>query len=197
VSIEGRASSEGGLRTLAASLANPLKRSRPTLHTRFDLPEGTDVPRDRRRRFALGVGAGFLLAALTGFAVFEWRGRHVAEAEPASEPEPAERVKTLYKDNGEMIVKARVPDPLSANHEMHAHLEIKNKLGQPVVADEIVLTIADATGAAKGLTARRHDATVANGEYFFRYTFPAPGTYVLRVFPPSIDSSFEIPIDVK
>jgi len=80
-------------------------------------------------------------------------------------------------------------------------LELRNKLGQPVVADEIVLTVADGTGAAKGLTARPRRASTSGepgtpGRYYFRYTFPASGTYVLRVFPPTIVSSFEIPIDV-
>ncbi len=61
-----------------------------------------------------------------------------------------------------------------------------------------MLTIADSTGAAKGLTARpskRPDAQ--EGRYYFRYTFPAKGHYALRVFPPSIDSLFELPVDVE
>jgi hypothetical protein len=32
--------------------------------------------------------------------------------------------------------------------------------------------------------------------YTFGYTFPAPGRYLVRVFPPSVDSTFEIPVDV-
>ena len=75
-----------------------------------------------------------------------------------------------------------------------------------MIAEEVVLTIADTTGAAKGLTARprkRRDGmsadelTALKGKYYFRHTFAQPGRYTLRVFPPSIDSSFEIPIDVE
>jgi hypothetical protein len=181
----------------------------PTLNTRYDLPEGVEVPRARRmRRIAVGIGACLVVGALGGFAAFELRGRHTAEAEAADDPaEPGEtdprvgRTQSLVKDNGEMIVKALVPDPLVAGQETRMRLEIKNKLGQPVVADEVVLTVADATGAAKGLTARPRRATAETagtpGRYYFRYTFSAPGTYVLRVFPPSVVSSLEIPIEVK
>ena len=108
------------------------------------------------------------------------------------------RRRALHKDNGEMIVQALVPDPLVAGQEIRSRLEIKNKLGQPVIADEIVLTVADETGAAKGLTARPSSReNAAKNRYYFRYTFPTKGRYTLRVFPPSIDSSFEIPIDVE
>ena len=67
-----------------------------------------------------------------------------------------------------------------------------------MIADEIVLTVADETGAAKGLTARPSSRENAQkNRYYFRYTFPTKGHYTLRVFPPSIDSSFEIPIEVR
>jgi hypothetical protein len=131
----------------------------------------------------------------------EWNAKPstASAAEPDEADEPADprvgRRRTLHKDNGEMLVQAMVPDPLVATQEIRSRLDIKNKLGQPVVADEIVLTIADDTGAAKGITAKPRGET--KGRYYFRYTFPRPGRYVLRVFPPSIDSSFEIPIDVQ
>ena len=78
--------------------------------------------------------------------------------------------------------------------EVRPHLEIRNKLGQPVHAQELVLTIEDDHGQTKGLSARPHKG---EGHYSFSYAFPHAGHYVLRVFPPSVDSSFEIPIDVR
>jgi hypothetical protein len=186
------------------------RRSKPrrTLATLRDLPDGLEPPRQRaRRRLALALGALVALIGGAGFAVYSLREHPAATAEPADDnaelptgdhdPRVGRR-RTLSKDNGEMIVQAMLPDPLIAGHEIGSRLDIKNKLGQPIVADEIVLTIADATGAAKGLTARpsrRPDAP--KGRYYFRYTFPTKGRYTLRVFPPSIDSSFEIPIDVQ
>jgi serine/threonine-protein kinase len=191
------------------------KRTRPprTISTRNDLPEGTVMPRRRRtRRVMVGLAVAALALAGAGFAVFEMRGKaKSADADPLDQPASDNdprvgRRRSLVKDNGEMIVHALVPDPLVAGQDIRSRLEIKNKLGQPVIADEIVLTIADETGAAKGLTARPRTAregmtpdeiAAMKGKYYFRYTFPKPGHYTLRVFPPSVDSSFEIPVDVQ
>ncbi len=199
---------EGKAGTSSAAMASrPVKRPRPrTLQTKFDLPESSELPyRRRSRRFAVGAAVVAIGVLAGGFAFFEMRDKpNAAEAaEDGGDNDPrVGRRRTLTKDNGEMLVQALVPDPLVSHQEIRSRLEIKNKLGQPVIADEIVLTIADKTGAATGLTARPRRATTTSdpatpGRYYFRYTFPAPGNYVLRVFPPSIDSSFEIPIEVK
>jgi serine/threonine protein kinase len=205
----------------AIATVNPAPIKRPkirTLQTKLDLPDGTEVPRHRRRRqLAIGITVGALAAAAASFAVFELRDKQTAHAEPVDDQHDLDndplvsRRRALFSDNGAMRVQLLVPDPLVARQEIRSRLEIKNKLGQPVVADEIVLTIADKTGAAKGLTARPRRIAAGSGSgsdngsaapptpgrYYFRFTFPEPGMYVLRVFPPSIDSSFEIPIEVK
>jgi serine/threonine protein kinase len=197
----------------AAASLRPPKRTRPPqmVATRRDLPDGTVLPRQRRnRRLVLGLAIGAFALAGAGFAVFEMRGKpNTAIADPLDQPDNDPRVgrrRSLVKDNGEMIVNALVPDPIISGQDIRSRLEIKNKLGQPVVAEEIVLTIADETGAAKGLTARprtvRDDMTPEElagikGKYYFRFTFPKPGRYTQRVFPPSVDSSFEITVDVE
>jgi serine/threonine protein kinase len=207
-------------------LASPARkrRSKPrrTLATLRDLPDGVELPRQRRARRMILAGLGLaVLVGGAGFAMHELRTRPAvateAEEPPLDNDPLVSRRRALYKDNGEMIVQAMVPDPLIAGHEIRSRLEIRNKLGQPIIADEIVLTIADDTGAAKGLTARprRTSSTPAEsatgsatarttvtgaptpGRYYFRYTFPKPGRYTLRIFPPSIDSLLEIPIDVQ
>jgi serine/threonine protein kinase len=197
----------------SSALPPPIKKrkskKRPTIATLRDLPEGLELPHQRRtRRFMLMCLAMLVLLGGAGFAVYQLRDKQaLAVAEPDDGPADTDprvgRRRALHKDNGEMIVQAMVPDPLIAGQEIRSRLEIKNKLGQPIVADEIVLTIADDTGAAKGLTARPRPSrenpkitTAATGRYYFRYTFPKAGRYTLRVFPPSIDSSFEIPVDV-
>jgi serine/threonine protein kinase len=184
-----------------------VKKQKPkkTLATRRDLPEGTVPPRPRRtRRLVLGGAAALAALAAAGFAVAELRGTKSSAAAGSTsgsdtividnDPRVMRR-RTLFKDNGEMIVQAMVPDPMIANQNIRSRLEIKNKLGQPIVAPEIVITIADASGTAKGLVARPRGET--KGRYYFSHTYPAPGTYTLRVFPPSIDSVFEIPIEVQ
>ena len=90
-------------------------------------------------------------------------------------------------------MKARVPDPISAGHDVRAHLVIKNKLGQPVKASEVVVTVSDGKHA-NGLSAQPHGDKP--GHYVFTYDFPTAGHYVVRVFPPSVDSAFELPLDV-
>lgn len=190
--------------------ANKRTSTRPrTAATLRDVPDGIDPPRPRRmRRAVLALGA-VAVAAGAGFAVYELRERPVAVASAEDElpidndPAVGSR-RTVFTDNGEMIVQALVPDPLIAGNEIRARLDIRNKLGLPVEAEEIVLTIADETGAAKGLTARPRRRSSSDGatpptpgRYYFRYRFAKPGRYIVRVFPPSIDSTLEIPIDVQ
>jgi hypothetical protein len=92
------------------------------------------------------------------------------------------------------VMHVLVPDPIVAGTEVRPHLEIHNKLGQPVVAQQLVMTIEDDRHVTKGLSASPHKGS---GHYGFSYTFPRPGHYVMRVFPPSVDSSFVIPLDVR
>jgi hypothetical protein len=197
-----------GRRPAAASSRRVTREKRKTLATRRDLPEGTVLPRRRiTRRWLIGGGVAAIALAAAGFAAFQLgRDQRVAgKVTDASTAEPDElpngpvsasgdHRRAVFKDDGELVLHAVVPDPIEAGAEIRPHLEIKNKLGQPIVAAEIVVTVTDARGGAKGLTARPHGGE--RGHYDFLYAFPQPGRYVLRVFPPSVDSSFEIPVDV-
>jgi len=165
--------------------------------TRREVPEGTDVPRVRRqRRWLLGAAAGLLAMAAAGFTVVHLTG---ASAEPAdvldepSDPEAMNR-REVALDDGELLVKVVLPDPIVAGQVVPLHLAIKNKLGQPVKSPSIVVTVANARGAT-GLNAHPHGDEP--GHYALAYTFPAAGHYVVRVFPPSVDSAFELPLDVR
>jgi serine/threonine-protein kinase len=186
---------------LASTVAAP--RAARTVATRADLPSGRS-PR-RGRRWVLGVAAAVIAIASAGVgALVLGRGRSAAaQVVDATSPEPEDQPngpthpgagrRDVFSDDGEIVLHALVPDPIVAGQEIRPHLEIKNKLGQPIVAAEIVVTIADSHGGAKGLTARPHGDQ--GGHYAFAYTFPEPGHYVVRVFPPSVDSAFEIPVD--
>ncbi len=213
--IDEAIASLGGKSTAVAPAAGaPVRRKPPrTLATRRDLPESTDAPPRRTRRWLSGGAIAAVVLTAAGFAMVEMRGTsNTAVADPLDDSDTTDndprvgRRRSLIKDNGEMIVNALVPDPLIAGQEIRSRLEIKNKLGQLVIADEIVLTIADESGAAKGLTARpraprdgmtSEEIAALKGKYYFKYTFAKPGRYTLRVFPPSVDSSFEIPVDVE
>ncbi len=184
------------------------RAKRPTAPTRRDLPDDLDTPPVRRTsRLALGVGAAAIALAAAGFAALQLgdRGHTAASLSDAREPTDTPNGPVDLKgghrrgidatsDDGELVMHAIVPDPIAAGREIRPHLEIKNKLGQPVVAPEIVVTVTDARGVAKGLSAQPHGD--GQGHYDFHYVFPQPGKYVIRAFPPSVDSSFEIAIDV-
>ena len=193
-----------GTRTPDPSEA-PAPVRRRTLRTKRDLPDGTEVPKRRRvRRLLLGAGAIALAITAGGFAAYGLSDHRDAEAsaEPTDTPNgPVDgsgghrRTLVAFSNDGELVLHALVPDPIPAGREIRPHLEVLNKLGQPVVASQIVATITDDHGVAKGLSAPTHGRE--RGHYTFTYAFPQPGTYVVRVFPPSIDSSFELTLRVE
>jgi serine/threonine-protein kinase len=160
--------------------------------TRREVPDGTDVPRARRQRKSLAIGGAVLALAAAGFSYVHFHGAPAEPPDTLDEPTGA-NTREIALDDGELIMKARVPDPISAGHDVRAHLEIKNKLGQPVKASEVVVTVSDGKHA-NGLSAQPHGDKP--GHYIFNYDFPAAGHYVVRVFPPSVDSAFELPLDV-
>ncbi len=178
----------------------PPRARKPTLATRRDLPPGTTR---RTSRWLVGALATTIALTAAGFAAWNLRGAGgaaIVDVEPEDtpngpvDPHGAHRL-DIFRDDGELVLHALVPDPIAAGVSIRPHLELKNKLGQPIVAAELVVTIADDRGAVTGLTAHSHIEN--SGHFGFRYTFPRAGHYVLRVFPPSADSSFEIPLDVR
>jgi serine/threonine protein kinase len=160
--------------------------------TRLEVPEGTDVPRARRQRRTLALGGALLALAAAGFSYVHFHGGATEPPDVLDETEGPHR-RAIALDDGDLIMKAHVPETIIAGRAARTHLEIRNKLGQPVTAKEIVITIAGPSGAT-GLSAH---PTHTPGHYGFRYTFPTAGHYVLRVFPPSVDSAFELPLDVR
>ncbi len=181
------------------ALAELARAPRPKRTTRTTKP---DLPSHRSRRLVMATSAvAVLLAAAAGLGAWT-TSRHDTPAVPDEPPDtPNTPVvaagsdrRTLDLDDGELVMHAIVPAPIRAGVEVRPHLEIRNKLGQPVHAQELVLTIEDDHGQTKGLSAKPHKG---DGHYSFSYAFPRAGHYTLRVFPPSVDSSFEIPLDVE
>ncbi|HTR54076.1 MAG TPA: protein kinase, partial [Kofleriaceae bacterium] len=197
--LETGAAPRGGS-TVRAPTARPTATG-----TRRELPPNVARPRRGVPRWivvavaALALGSAAYAAYLVGREhARTGSGAEVTPDEPADQPNGPVRAgagrREVFQDDGELVLHALVPDPIQAGHEIRPHLEIRNELGQPIVAPEIVITIADEHGA-KGLTAKPHGGEI--GHYDFHYTFPAPGHYTVRVFPPSVDSAFEIPVDVQ
>jgi serine/threonine-protein kinase len=193
--------------SLAKTAKKPRRKKRPTALTRPDLPDdylaevaGATRQRPRHTVLQLGLGALAGVALACAGVLVLGRGHLAAGVEDATEDEPektlsgsAPRLHQINADDGEIVIHVEVPDPIVANQLVHPHIDIKNKLGQTIKTSELVVTVVSDTGAT-GLVA--HPRSRGPG-YAFRYTFPHAGRYMLKVFPPSVASAFEIPLDVR
>jgi hypothetical protein len=190
---------------------------RPTARTRRELPDdylaavaGTPRSPARRRltlRFGLGLVTGVALSSVgfVGFGGFGHAHAPPAAVGPAETDDATDegvgplagsaepRLRQINDDDGDVVIHVTIPDPIVANQVVRPRIEIKNKLGQPIKTAELVVTIADASGPTGLVAHPRHRGP----GYAFNYTFPHPGQYVMRVFPPSVASAFEIPLDVR
>jgi serine/threonine-protein kinase len=158
-----------------------------------------------RRRLAVAAAA---LAALTlsgaGFAGYRLHGGPGAAR--MNEPEPSqtaqgpvsatgERLRQIVRDDGELLVRALVPDAIRAGAPVLTHLEIKTKLGRQFNASQVVVTIADPDGNATGQTAVMHGDEI--GHYMFRHTFARPGHHIVRIFPSETEATSTFELDVE
>ena len=170
---------------------------------------GLDRPPSRRapvRRW-LGVSApaalGVLVLSGAGVAGFRLRGGPDAGLD---EPEPSEAapgrpispsgeaLRLIPSDDGELILRTLVPEVIHAGTPIHAHLEIKTKLGGDFNAKQVVITVEDPHHNATGQTAAAHGDRP--GHFGFRHTFVEPGAYVVRIFPSETESMSTIDLEV-
>jgi serine/threonine protein kinase len=168
----------------------------PPRSPRASEPE-LELPRRRSHRAAV-VAIGLLALLGAGFAAYRFRGAD--EPEPAVTPAGAlvsatgEPLRLIPRDDGELIVKALVPEVIHANVPIRAHLEIQTKLGGALSAKQVVVTIEDPQHRATGQTAERHGDHP--GHYAFHHTFSEPGSYVVRIFPSETETVSTIELDV-
>ncbi|HEY0481557.1 MAG TPA: serine/threonine-protein kinase [Kofleriaceae bacterium] len=156
-----------------------------------------------RRRAMLAAVAAALALSGAGFAGY--RLRVGSDAAP-DEPEPSETaqgapvsasgelLRRITRDDGELIIRALVPDIIHAGIPVAAHLEIKTKLGAEFSAREVVVTIEDPDHSATAQTAVMHRDHA--GHYVFHHTFAAPGAYVVRIFPSETETVSTFDLDV-
>jgi hypothetical protein len=157
------------------------------------------------------IASGVLVLGAAGFAAFKLRGSaagvagddkidKIDEPEPTTNPQgklvsaTGEPLRMITRDDGELIVNALVPETIHANVAVHTHLEIKTKLGAGFAAREVVVTIENPQHQATAARAQLHGDEA--GHYVFRHVFPAPGTYIVRIFPSETETVSEIDLDV-
>ena len=184
------------------------RTARPKTRTGSASSTAAAIERRRPRRRGPTIAAAIALGALAlsgaGFAAYRWRG---AGAGPGiDEPEPSETasgtvsatgvsLRRIARDDGELIIRALVPDVLHARVPTSVHLEIKTKLGAAFSARQVVITVEDPHGDATGQTAAMHSDRA--GHYAFRHTFAEPGHYVMRIFPSETETVSVIDLDVE
>ncbi len=148
--------------------------------------------------------AAFALSA-TGFAaVMLWRDPSAGAVETGEEPadSPSDPVtpdgegrRQIVGDDGELTMRTLLPDPIHAGQPVGFHIEIWNKLGVPIDAPDLVVTVEDPHGVAAGLSAHAHGATDKR-HFGFHHRFREPGHYNVRIFPPGSSSMFQLDVDV-
>jgi serine/threonine protein kinase len=171
------------------------RQSRPRRRTDTTWLEGP--PRPRRARWLIGLTVGVAALAAAGFTALRLAQNErtaVADDGPTTRGDADQPTRRTYSaDDGSLTMKVTAPDPIIARAETSVRLEIWNKLGQPIDDKEVVVTIEDPKGVARGFSATpRRQA----GTFGFRYKFPQPGRYLARVFPASGDARLELSLDV-
>jgi hypothetical protein len=162
---------------------------------------------DRRRHRLAVVAAALTALALSGAGFAGYRLHGAAGVARSSEPEPVETapgrlvsaagvpLRAIVRDDGELIVRALVPETIRAGVPVLTHLEIKTKLGARFNASQVVVTIADPDGHATAQTAVMHgDET---GHYVFRHPFARPGRHIVRIFPSDTEAMSTFELDVQ
>jgi serine/threonine protein kinase len=109
---------------------------------------------------------------------------------------PAEtQRREVLVESGEARLRVWIPTPLTAARSARFRLELRNKLGELLKPDQLVVTVEDPSGKAIGLAAfpRSSDPD----QFGFGHTFAVSGRYKLRVFPPDTSTAFELALDVR
>ncbi len=196
---------DGAGRSVGATVRAPRARRKSAAPTVHEKP--VSIRRSRGRWFALGVVSVLALSA-AGFAALELSRRSSAvmaggdtapdddaDAPDPTAPSPFTGRRTVVVDDGEMSSRVTLYDPIVAGTRTRTALEIWNAIGAPLEVDHVVITIEDPHGGASGLTATPSKKT--KGKYAFKYVFPEPGHYIVRVFPPEVATVFFVDVDVN
>ena len=156
-------------------------------------------PTSRARWMAVGAALAFGLSVGGVLAVRFITGAPgaTASADDNHDPVASEARREIFRDDGETRLRAWVPDPFVVGRA-RLRIELRNKLGSPIVADQMIVTVEDPSGMATAVTTRPRQEDP--NQFGFVFEYKTPGTYHMRVFPPEdvarSPSTFSIPLDV-
>jgi hypothetical protein len=139
--------------------------------------------------FAGAVIASVL--AVAGFATFNLTRASNSDADTGGAVKRYE----VFRDDGDTRMRLFVPETMKAGRQNRMRIELRNKLGAYIVADQVVVTIEDPQGKATGLIARPRSSDP--NQYGFAQKFALPGVYKIRIFPPETQSTFTVDVTVE
>jgi hypothetical protein len=140
------------------------------------------APPSRARWMALGAALA-LVASVGAVVILRLADAPASRASGIDDREPGTEAprRLIFRDDGETRLRVWVPEPFVTGRQ-RLRIELRNKLGAPILADQLIVTVEDPDHHAIGITARpRQDSPEQFG---LSYDYKVPGTYVLRVFPP-------------
>jgi serine/threonine protein kinase len=140
------------------------------------------------------MAAGVVIATVVGVAGFATL--RFTRTSSAEDREPGGEVKRveIFRDDGESRLRVWVPELMRAGRSHRLRIELRNKLGAYLIADQIIVTIENPDGKATGVIARPRSSDP--NQYGFGYRFEKPGVYKVRIFPPETTSTFTIDVPV-
>ena len=176
------------------------RAKRKTAMTLHDKPVAPRPPSWRT-----GAIIAVLAVSATGFAAVvlarEPASTTSLDDEPADSPHDpitpeGDNRRQIVNDDGEFTMRVLLPDPIRVGERVGFHIEIWNKLGEPIDAPDLVVTVEDPHGTAAGMSARGHGAKDKR-HFGFHYRFAEAGHYNVRLFPPASSSMFQLDVDVQ
>ncbi len=165
------------------------RTSARTRHEKPSLPHPAYRPVDRVRYLLAGATVS-LVVCLTAYVALRFTSTSSAHEADDGEIKRLE----LFRDDGETRLRVWVPEVMRARRTHRLRIELRNKLGAYLVADQVVVTIEDPTGKATGVIARPRSADP--DQYGLPFLFETAGTYKIRIFPPETTSTFLIDVAV-
>jgi serine/threonine protein kinase len=163
----------------------------------FD-PPPVPAPSQRARWMALGAALAFVLSIGGVLAVRLIAGPDVAASSLDEGREPTvQKRREIFQDVGDTRLRAWVPDPMIVG-QRRVWIELRNKLGQLVKADQLIVIVEDPQKSSTAAIARPRSSNPEQFAVVFDYK--EAGTYQLRVFPPEnatrSPATFDFALDV-
>jgi serine/threonine-protein kinase len=145
-----------------------------------------------RARWMLAGAAIAALLATGVFVIFNYTRTSRAEEREPSGAE-VKRIE-IFRDDGETRLRVWVPETMRAGRSHRLRIELRNKLGEYLKSDQVVVTVEAPDGKATGVIARPRSADP--NQYGFPHLYDKPGIYKIRIFPPETTSTFSIDVPV-